>query len=138
MDEHRVGFRLRNDVDAWNTLDTVGQIAGTVVRVSCVAQPCAAFEHARPRSCKKAHLGSELPSLLAAVVKVLSEFGIEEQNRFPDSHPILGPTEAKHVNAALPGKVRRGTTKTRAGISEARPVHMEQQPGLLADGRQRA
>src|ERR1700691_919406 len=107
--------------------------------MSRVAKPRATLQHAHARSNQKTHLLGQLLRLLAAVVEVLCEFPIEEENRFAYRHPVLRTAEAKHVDSALPGKFRGGAAKTGASIGEARSIHVQPQtvfPALLRESAQ--
>ncbi len=107
---------------------------GAGVGVGGVAQPGAVLEHADPGGGEEAHLRGELAGLLAAVVEVLGEGGVEEDDGLADGHAVLGAAEAEDVDAGLPGGVGGGAAEAGAGVGEAGAVHVEAEAELAADG----
>jgi hypothetical protein len=75
-----------------------------------------------------------LAGLFAAVVEVFGQLVVEEQDRFAHRHAVFGAAEAQHVDAGLPGQVGRRAAEERAGVGEARAVHVQVQAQFLAGG----
>lgn len=67
-----------------------------------------------------------------AIVEVLCQSLVEEDDGFADRHAVLGAAEAEHVDACLPGEIGRRAAEHRAGMGEASAIHMQLEPQLPA------
>ena len=105
--------------------DLPRQSRGAGIAMRGIAQPGPGFEHADPGRRQKPHLGRQLSGLLAAIIKILREFAVEEQDRFAHGHAVLGATEAEHVDAGAPCQVGGTAAEAGAGIGKARAVHVQ-------------
>ena len=70
VDEHRIDLHRARQPQSRHGADGRAQALRHRIGVGGVAQPGPGFEHALPLAALKAHLGGQLPALLAAVVEL--------------------------------------------------------------------
>jgi hypothetical protein len=95
-----------------------------------VALPSAVFQYPDPLAALKAHLGGQLSALLAAVIKLRRQFGIEKHHRFGGVESTFGAAETQNIDTGAPGDVR-GAGPAHAqrgqGVGKTGTVHVQRQ-----------
>src|SRR5687767_11101089 len=90
-----------------------------------IFEPGAVFQHPDPGCGEEAHLRTELPRLLAAIVELAGEVAVEEHDSLAPVTSVLGASEAENVDAGLPGDLFRFRAEARDGVGEPRAVHVQ-------------
>ena len=102
-DEGGVGLDGMGGGEPGFFLEAGGERCGTTVRMVRMFEPRAIFEQPDPAGGEKAHLGGELPGLLATVVKFTGELAVKKDHRFAIGETELGAAKAEDIDARLPG-----------------------------------
>ncbi len=137
LQEHAVGLHREHQLHTRQVAHQRGQQLRAVIGMAAIAQPGAVFEQPDPGRGEKTHLRRQLARLLAAVVEVIGQGAIEEQDRFAHGHAVLGAAEAQHIHPGLPGQLRWRAAQGGTGVGEACAIHVQVQPQLLAGGADR-
>ena len=72
-----------------------------------------------------AHFRAELGALLAVVLELGHQRGVQHHDRFAHQHPVLGAPEADDINAAVGGHLFEALAEFHRGVGNAGTVKMQ-------------
>ena len=82
-------------------------------------------------------LGQKVAAALAAAVEARGPFLVEKDDRFGGHGAAFGGAERQHIDAGLPGRFIGRRIQARQRIAQPRAVHVDAEPRLMGDRRQR-
>ena len=106
--EHGVRLDRKQQADPGQVRHPTSETGCAGIGMVSVAQPGAAFQQADLRCGQEAHLGGELPRLLATISEMLGQGPGEEDHSFSNRHAVLSAAEAQDVDGRLPGDLGGG------------------------------
>ncbi len=99
---------------------------GAVVGMPGIFKPSPSCQHADPGRRDKPHLGSQLPGLFAAILELIGQFTIKENNRFSQRHAVFCASQAEHIDSGSPGDIGRSNVERYYRVGKTSPVHLDQ------------
>src|SRR3546814_20652459 len=113
MDENRVRLDREGQADAGKPVDGLRKTRSTLVPMFGIAKPRAAFEQPYPGCGEKAHFRGKLAGLLAAIVEVGRQLGVEKDDSLSRCHAVFGPAEAQAIRTEARRVGKEGVRKCR-------------------------